>query len=90
MKMILAVLPNSLSDKISRILVDSGFRVTKFADIAGILSGGTTTLMIGAENDQVEDCLTIIRDSVPAREEMENVHPRVNLFVLDVTEFSRV
>ena len=66
MKMILAIMPTCLNEQISKALLDSQYRVTKFASTAGFLTGGTTTLMVGLSADKVEDGLALIREQLPA------------------------
>ena len=90
MKMILAVMPKNLSDYVSKKILDSNYRVTKFASTSGFLTGGITTLMIGVENNQVETCLGLIRDLIPPKEDTDAPHPRVTIYVLNIKELSRV
>ena len=90
MKMILAIMPTSLNEQISKALLDSQYRVTKFASTAGFLTGGTTTLMVGLSADKVEDGLALIREQIPASEEINPAHSRVTIYVLNVIDFDRV
>lgn len=90
MKMILAVMPTHLSEKISGVLVDADYRVTKFASTAGFLSGGTTTLMIVREADKVDSALELIRTHVPPSSPTDPSHARVTIYVLPVKDFERV
>lgn len=61
-------MPTSLSVQASKSLLDTQFRVTKFASTAGFFAGGTTTLMIGLDDDKVETGLALIREQIPATE----------------------
>jgi uncharacterized protein YaaQ len=90
MKMVLSILPTNLSDLVSKELLDSGYRVTKFASTASLLSGGTTTLMIGVDDLKVEEVLEIIRLQVPPSEKTSPAHSRVTIYVLDIKDFDRV
>ena len=90
MKMILAILPTNLSEQISKILLGSEYRVTKFASTAGFLADRTTTLMVGADADKVENCLELIRGQIPVSEETDSAHPRVTIYVLNIKDFDRV
>lgn len=90
MKMILAVMPTGLSDQISQALINSEYRVTKFASTASLFSGGTTTLMLVAAADQVENALDIIRTNVPPQEDDKDSLPRVTIYVLKVKDFESV
>jgi uncharacterized protein YaaQ len=90
MKMILAIMPTSLSEQVSKALLDSQYRVTKFASTAGFFVGGTTTLMVGLDDDKVESGLALIREHIPASEEIDSSHTRVTIYVLNVIDFNRV
>ena len=90
MKMILAIMPTSLSEQASKILLDSDFRVTQFASTAGFLSVGTTTLMVGVDDDKVESGLALIRKQIPTGEVTDPAHARLTMYVLNVKDFERV
>ncbi len=90
MKMILAIMPTTISERVSKALLDSQYRVTKFASTAGFLAGGTTTLMLGLGADKVENGLTLIREQIPASEEIDSAHARVTIYVLNIIDFDRV
>lgn len=90
MKMILAVMPTNLSEDISAHLLEDDFRVTKFASTAGLLSGGTTTLMVVAQAVKIEKALQIIRSNVPSLDAEESNPARVTIYVLNVKDFERV
>ncbi len=90
MKMILAIMPNNLSDEVSSVLLDSDFRVTKFASTGGIFAGGTTTLMVGVDDDKVETGLKLIRDQIPPSKPADAAHSRVTIYVLNIKDFARV
>jgi uncharacterized protein YaaQ len=90
MKMILAIMPNQLSEDVSKTMIDEGYRVTKFASTGGFFAGGTTTLMIGADEKKVENCLSIIRNRIPAAGPTDSAHARVTIYVLNVKDFARI
>ena len=90
MKLILAVMPTSLSDDVSKELLDKDFRVTKFADTAGLLTGGTTTLMVGLQASRLEDCLDLIRAQIPPLEDPDPDQARVTIYVLNIRDFAKV
>jgi len=90
MKMVLAIMPTNFSDQTSKVLINSDYRVTKFASTAGLFTGGTTTLMVGADDVKVESCLELIREQFPASEETDSVHARVTIYVLNLQDFDRV
>ena len=90
MKMILAIMPTSISDHVSAELLEAEYRVTKFASTAGLLSGGITTLMVVADADKVETALDLIRNHVPASDPADAAHARVTIYVMPAKDFERV
>jgi uncharacterized protein YaaQ len=90
MQMILAVMPTNTSDELSQKLIDSGYRVTKFASTAGLFSGGTTTLMVVAERAAITQALELIRSNSPSESAHKDDHPRITIYVLNVKDFERV
>ena len=90
MKMILAIMPSSISDIVSAELLEADYRVTKFASTAGLLSGGITTIMAVADDDKVETALDLIRNNVPASDHADSAHARVTIYVMPAKDFERV
>ena len=90
MKMLLAIMPTNLSDQVSQNLIDQEFRVTKFASTEGLLTQGTTTLLVVTETDKIQTALSAIRDLIPAEPSTDPARARVTLYVVPVKEFGRV
>ncbi len=90
MKMILAIMPTNISELVSAELLEADYRVTKFASTAGLLSGGTTTLMAVADDDKVENALELIRNLVPPSAPTDAAHARVTIYVMPAKDFERV
>lgn len=90
MKMILAIMPTNLSERVSQYLLDDSYRVTKFASTAGLLSGGITTLMIITAEDQINRAIELIREQIPSEEPADEAHARVTIYVLSVSDFEKV
>lgn len=90
MQMILAIMPTSLSDQVAPALLNESFRVTKFASTAGLLSGGTTTLMIITAREKVDRVLALIRGQIPPAEPANPAPARVTIYVLNVKDFDKV
>ncbi|WP_042353298.1 cyclic-di-AMP receptor [Bacillus massiliigorillae] len=70
MKMIIAVVQDKDSHKLSTALVEHNFRVTKLATTGGFLKSGNTTFMIGTEEIRVNKCLQIIEENCQSREQL--------------------
>jgi uncharacterized protein YaaQ len=90
MKMILAIMPTSLSDQVSPVLLGESYRVTKFASTSGLLSGGITTLMIITAKEKIARALELIRETIPPTEPTDVAHARVTIYVLNVKDFEKV
>jgi uncharacterized protein YaaQ len=88
MKMIVAILPDTDHESVSKALIDQGFRVTTIASTGGLLSSGTSTVMIGAQDDQVELVLRVVKENCEPASDPEI--KRGSLFVLNVARFEQL
>jgi uncharacterized protein YaaQ len=70
MKMIIAVVQDQDSNKLSSALVEYNFRATKLASTGGFLKSGNTTFMIGTEDARVEKALAVIKENCQSREQL--------------------
>lgn len=88
MKMIVAILRDSDSEPVSHALVQEGFRVTRIASTGGFLRRGSSTLMIGVADDQVDAAIEVVKNS--AAPQVEAGVKRGTLFVLNVDHFTQI
>jgi len=88
MKMIIAIVDDAKKDEISQALLHESFRVTQLSTTGGFLRGGATTLMVGVEDDLVENALQIIRKQIPNPFDPEK--RQATLYVLNVKSFIQV
>ncbi len=88
MKMIVAIVNDSHRDEVAQALLEKNYRATRLASTGGLLRGGTTTFMVGVDDEQVEEALRVIRESVPPQEESDKVQATV--YVLNVRDFERL
>jgi uncharacterized protein YaaQ len=88
MKLIVAILRDEDTENVSHALIDCSFRVTRIASTGGFLRRGSTTLMIGVEDEMVDQAIDLVRRScgVPSEPGMK----RATLFVLKVANFEQV
>jgi len=84
MKMIIAILNDDDSDRVSKAIIGSGFRVTTIASTGGFLRKGKTTMLSGVEDDQLEKALGVLRSCYPPQAASED--HRCTIFVLNVSE----
>ena len=77
MKLIIAIVQDKDSSKLSNALVEADIRATKLSTTGGFLRAGNTTFLIGVEEDKIETELTIIKESSQKREQY--MAPPINL-----------
>lgn len=70
MKLILAIVQDKDSNRLSNALIQEGIRATKMASTGGFLRAGNTTFMIGIEDDRVNDVLRVIRANCKVRDQL--------------------
>ncbi len=87
MKMIVAIVQDEDSENISNALITNNFRVTRIASTGGFFRRGSTTLMIGLNDDRVDPAIQVIRDNCSPP--IEPGLKRVSLFVLNVAHFEQ-
>lgn len=85
MKLVIAIMRDSDTDRISSALTSAGYRITSAASTGGFLRRGQTTAMIGVDDDEVNNALEIIRSNCTPPSE-EDVRHTI-MFVLDVNQF---
>ncbi|CDQ21756.1 Uncharacterized protein YaaQ [Halobacillus karajensis] len=70
MKMIIAVIQDKDSNRLTEALAENDFQTTKLSTTGGFLREGNTTFMIGCNDDEVDDALDIIKKNCSQREQM--------------------
>jgi uncharacterized protein YaaQ len=70
MKLVVAVVQDKDSNRLSNALVKDGYRATKLASTGGFLRAGNTTFMIGVETEKVNDVLNVIKANCKIREQL--------------------
>ena len=88
MKLIIAIIKDEDNEAVSRALTKQDFRVTLIASTGGFLRSGRSTLLIGLEDDQVEQALEIIRQN--CKMDPQSKEKRATIFVLKVDHFTQL
>lgn len=70
MKLVIAVVQDKDSNRLSNALIKEGFRATKLASTGGFLRSGNTTFMIGIEDDRVQQVMQVIKTNCKVREQL--------------------
>ena len=87
MKMIIAILKDDDKDAVLQALTTSGLRVTRVATTGGFFRKGSTTLLIGVEDGQVDATIQTLRENTTAAEEGEK---RGTIFVVPVDRYEQL
>lgn len=64
MKIILAIIQDKDSNRLSNELIDANIRATKLSSTGGFLKAGNSTFIVGIEDERVEEALEIIKKLV--------------------------
>ncbi len=70
MKLVVAVIQDQDSNRLSNALTKHNFRATKLASTGGFLRSGNTTFLVGVDDERVAQLLDVIRDNCRSREQM--------------------
>lgn len=70
MKLILAIVSNDDSGKLSNALTKAHFSVTRLATTGGFLMSGNTTLLVGTDDEKVDAAIEIIGENSKKRTKM--------------------
>ena len=70
MKLVLAIIHDEDAARLTTALNKQGFQVTKLASTGGFLRVGNTTMLIGVEEDHLDEVLSIIHERAHAKKQM--------------------
>lgn len=88
MKLIVAIIRDEINEPVLQSLIQADFRATRIASTGGFLRRGLTTLMIGVEDDKVDEAIEIIREQ--SSPETHTNQRNATVFVLNVNQFLQV
>jgi uncharacterized protein YaaQ len=69
-KLIVAIVQAYDTDPLLRSVTTAGFRVTRIQSTGGFLRAGNSTVLLGVQDDRVQECLGLIRASARSRVEV--------------------
>jgi uncharacterized protein YaaQ len=88
MKMLIAILNEQDGESVLTALVQAEFRATRIASTGAFLRRGNTTLLIGLDDEKVDEAIEVIRQS--ASDPVQPGQRRATVFVLDVARFEQL
>lgn len=94
MKLAIAVIQDEYITRVTKILRAEEIRITKLASTGGFLKDGSTTLLIGIEDDQVDYVIDLIKchckgDKINDGEKQITVCG-ANVFLLSIDKYVRI
>jgi uncharacterized protein YaaQ len=69
MKLIVAVVQDQDAPRLLEKLLVGGYRATRLASTGGFLRQGNTTLLVGAEDEKVDQVLQLVEETCRSREQ---------------------
>ena len=87
MKLIIAIIRDIDDDKVTQALTSAAFRVTCIASTGGFLRHGNNTLLIGLDDEKVEQAIQILYNNCSPSPSPEI--RRAIVFVLNVNQHIR-
>ncbi|MBN2678059.1 MAG: cyclic-di-AMP receptor [Anaerolineaceae bacterium] len=88
MKLIIAIIPDNDTDQVSKKLTDDDLRVTLIASTGGFLKRGYSTMLLGLQEDQVDQACQLIREGCSPKEGSDKKSGTI--FVLPVDKFLHI
>ena len=97
MKLIIAIIQDEVVGKVTKDLTKHDFRVTKLASSGGFLKAGNTTLLMGVEEEKLDELVEVISSNIKEKKLVkhnglgEEVDVKsANIFVIDMEDFKKI
>lgn len=93
MKLIIAIVQDEDSSRLLSKLMKQGFGVTKLATTGGFLKAGNTTLLLGVEDERIDEAIHVIESVCKGRKQISSAsttisgmpHGEFSSFPIEVT-----
>lgn len=86
MKLIIAILKDDDVENAVQSLTSDSFRVTRVASTGGFFRKGSTTLLIGVDDDHVDAAISLLRANTTPGSDQK----RATVFVVPVSRFEQI
>lgn len=86
MKLIIAILKDDDVENAVQALTSESFRVTRVASTGGFFRKGSSTLLIGVEDDHVDAAVALLRANTTPGSDQK----RATVFVVPVSHFEQI
>jgi uncharacterized protein YaaQ len=84
----IAIVNDADYDKVARLLTEEEYRVTMVASTGGLFRRGSSTLLIGLEEEKIARAMQIIKENSTSSEGA-GAH-KATIFVLNIKEYIRL
>jgi uncharacterized protein YaaQ len=88
MKLMIAIVNDADYDKIARRLTDEEYRVTCIASTGGLFRRGSSTLLMGLEEEKINRAMEIIKENSTSSEGTGS--NKATIFVLNIKDYIRL
>ena len=78
MKLIIAIVSNDDSSAVTSTLTEHGYFITKLATTGGFLKAGNTTLLLGVDDNRIDEAVSIVESVCKSRKQISTVSPSVS------------
>lgn len=90
MKLIIAVVQDHVVNDVLMELSNNEIRATKLSSTGGFFKKGNTTILVGAEDEKLEEIKEMILNISKARETVDEKTANTVMFVLKMDKFLRM
>lgn len=95
MKLIIAIVQDDFINKVSKALMENKIKTTKLSSTGGFLKSGNTTLLIGVEDEEINQAIELIKNTCMTTKVKVEASEDVtvggaNLFVVDIDQYIRI
>ncbi len=88
MKLMIAIVNDADYEKVARKLTEQEYRVTCIASTGGLFRRGSSTLLIGLEEEKIDRAVQIINET--SNEPESSGSHKATIFVLNIKDYIRV
>ena len=89
MKLLLSILDDRSAGRVADALVSKRFGVTRINTVGGFLKRGNATLLVGVDDDQVEEAIALMREAYgPSASRGDS--PTGPVFIMGVDQVERM
>lgn len=94
MKLIIAIIQDEYINKVVKALMTQKIRTTKLSSTGGFLKSGNTTLLIGVDDDKIDETVDLIKGQCGSNNvkdgDKEITVWGANLFIMDIDQYVKI